>query len=148
MYNYDIGGQEVKLDVNEGIADIPQNKTMLIEQLTDEAPATPRIVPDLKTINDVFAFYRPSKEVSFETEDGSDKPEVLKFSGLADFGKQGIIKQSTLLNELSQQCDDVQKYMRQLKSNKILKTVLENKDAKAAYMACLQGLISELEQPE
>lgn len=146
MYNYDIGGQERKSEVSEGIADIPQNRTLLIEKLTDEAPLTPQIIPDLKNINDVFGFFKPAKEVEFETEGGSSQTEQLHFESLADFGKQGIVRQSAYLNELSHQCDDLQKFVRQLKSNKILKTLLENKEAKSAYMSCVQALINELEQ--
>ncbi len=146
MYNYDIGGQERKTEISEGIADIPQNRTLLIESLTEEAPLSPQIVPDLRTINDVFAFFKPAKEVQFETESGAPLMEELHFETLSDFGKQGIIKQSTYLNELSHQCDDLQKFIKQLKTNKILKTLLENKEAKAAYISCVQALISELEQ--
>ncbi|HVM86771.1 MAG TPA: hypothetical protein VMT76_01195 [Puia sp.] len=147
MFNYDIGGQERKNEVSEGIADIPQNRTLLIEKLTDDPPLSPQIIPDLKNVSDVFAFFKPAKEVEFETEDGSSKSEELHFESLADFGKQGITKQSAYLNELNQQCDDLQKFVKQLKSNKILKTLLENKDAKAAYMSCIKALINEMEQP-
>ena len=34
--NYGIGGNEVKIDASEGIAEIPQNRTLLVEQLTKE----------------------------------------------------------------------------------------------------------------
>jgi predicted component of type VI protein secretion system len=146
MYNYDIGGQERKSEVTEGIADIPQNRTLVIEKLTDDPPLSPQIIPDLKNINDVFSFFKPAKEVEFETMEGSSKTEQLHFESLGDFGKQGVIKQSTYMNELSHQCDDLQKFARQLKSNKILKTLLENKEAKASYMACVQALLDELDQ--
>lgn len=145
MYDYSIGGQERKSAVSEGISDIPQNKTLLIEKLTDDTPLTPQIIPDLKNTGEVFAFFKPAKEVEFETADGSSKTEQLRFTGLADFGKQGISKQSAYLNELTHQCDDLQKFVRQLKTNKILKTLLDNKEAKAAYMSCVQALIKELD---
>ena len=146
MYNYDIGGQEVNQDASEGIADIPQNKTLLIERLTTDPPLAPQIVPGLKTVGEVFDHFHPEKEVTFETADGASQQETLHFSSLADFGKQGIIKQSAFLNELNHQCDDLQKFMRQLKSNKILQKVLENKEAKEAYLQVLQGMIKEIEQ--
>jgi len=146
MYNYDIGGQERKIEVNEGISDIPQNRTLLIEKLTDEAPLSPQIIPDLKSTNDVFAFYKPAKEVEFETADGAGRTEQLHFESLASFGKQGITRQSAYLNELSHQCDDLQKFVKQLKTNKILRTLLDNKEAKAAYLSCISTLITELEQ--
>ena len=146
MFNYDIGGQERKIEVNEGISDIPQNRTLLIEKLTDESPLSPQIIPDLKSINDVFNFFKPTKEVEFETADGAGRTEQLHFSTLGNFGKQGITRQSTYLNELSHQCEDLQKFVKQLKTNKILRTLLENKEAKSAYLSCIQSLINELEQ--
>jgi predicted component of type VI protein secretion system len=148
MYNYDIGGQERKGEVNEGIADIPQNKTLFVEKLTDDAPLSPEIVSDLKNIQEVFDNYKPSKEIEFETAEGSTANEMLSFRSLADFGKPGIVRQSAYLNELNAQCEDLQKFVRQLKSNKILKSMLENKDAKASYVATIQALINELEQAD
>jgi predicted component of type VI protein secretion system len=148
MYDYNIGGQERKNEVNEGIADIPQNKTLLIERLTDEPPLSPQVIPDLKNLGEVFNFFQPGKEVEFDTEDGSSRTEKLEFRSLADFGKQGITRQSAFLNELNHQCDDLQKFIRQLKSNKILKSMLENKEAKNAYVSALQGMIGELEQAD
>ena len=146
MYNYDIGGQERKGEVNEGIAEIPQNKTLFIEKLTDDPPLSPDIVSDLKNINEVFEHYKPQKEVEFDTPDGASVTETLSFRSLADFGKQGIVNQSAYLNELNAQCEDLQKFVRQLKSNKILKSMLENKEAKASYLATIQALSAVLGQ--
>jgi hypothetical protein len=145
MFNYEIGGQERKIETNEGISDIPQNRTLLIEKLTDESPLSPQIIPDLKSIQDVFAFFKPAKEVEFETADGAGRKEKLQFESLGDFGKQGITRQSTYLNELSHQCEDLQKFVKQLRTNKILRTLLENKEAKSAYLSCIQSLINEME---
>lgn len=41
IYNYGIGGNEVKVDANESIAEIPSNRTLIVQKLTDEAPAAP-----------------------------------------------------------------------------------------------------------
>jgi len=147
MYNYDgIGGQESKLQVSEGIANIPQNRTLLIEKLTDDAPLAPQIVPDLRNMDAVFAHFKPTKQVVFETESGAPQSEELHFQSLADFGKQGLSKQSAYLNELTHQCEDLQQFIKQLRSNKILKTLLENKEGKEAYLSSVRALLNELEQ--
>jgi hypothetical protein len=148
MFDYGIGGQERKLDVNEGITDIPQNRTLLVEKLTDEPPLQPEIVYDLKNITDVFTHYQPEKEVEFTDEQGSSFNETLRFRTIADFGKQGLLSQSEFLQNLNLQFEDFQKYVKQLKSNKILKTLLENPEAKAAYLAAIQQAIKELEDGE
>ena len=44
LYNYGIGGNEVEVDANESIADIPSNRTLMVQKLTDEAPVTPETV--------------------------------------------------------------------------------------------------------
>ena len=41
IYNYGIGGNEVKVNANESIAEIPSNRTLIVQKLTDEAPAAP-----------------------------------------------------------------------------------------------------------
>ena len=96
--------------------------------------------------NWIFYNFEFSKEVEFETADGAGRTEQLHFSTLGNFGKQGITRQSTYLNELSHQCEDLQKFVKQLKTNKILRTLLENKEAKTAYLSCIRSLINEMEQ--
>ena len=45
--NYGIGGNEVKIDASEGIAEIPQNRTLLVEQLTKDEPVAPEVITGL-----------------------------------------------------------------------------------------------------
>ena len=57
IYDYGIGGNEVNVDANESIADIPSNRTLLVQKLTDEAPASPEAVYGLQTVEDVFEHF-------------------------------------------------------------------------------------------
>ena len=145
MFDYGIGGQERKLDVSESIVDIPQNKTLLIEKLTSDPALRPEIVEGLKTVGEVFEHFQPQQEVEFQTPEGSSTNETLHFSSLSDFSRKGIIAQSDYLQELNMTTEDFQRYIKQLKSNKILKTVLENPEAKAAYVSAIEAMIQELE---
>ncbi|RYE91363.1 MAG: hypothetical protein EOO37_00465 [Cytophagaceae bacterium] len=146
MYSYGIGGQERKLDnASEAISDIPLNRTLLIQKLTTGAPLRPQIVKGLKTPEAVFAHFKPELAVEFEDAQGAIVPESLHFSSLGDFGKNGIINQSSFLQALATETDDLQKLLRQLKSNKILKTALENPETKAAFLAAIQSMIKELD---
>lgn len=146
MFDYGIGGQERKLNVSESIVDIPQNKTLLIEKLTADPPLRPEVVEGLKTVGEVFAHFQPEQEIDFSTEEGSSVSETLRFTSLADFGRKGIIAQSSYLQALNMTFEDFQRFVKQLKSNKILKTMLENPDAKAAYLSAIQAMIQELEE--
>ena len=40
---YGIGGNEVKSDAAEAIQDIPQNRTLFVEKLTQDQPLKPEI---------------------------------------------------------------------------------------------------------
>lgn len=146
MYNYGIGGQERKLDnAQEAITDIPLNRTLLVQKLTSDPPLRAQIVEGLRTPEAVFAHFKPQVEVEFEKENGTVVPETLHFESLGDFGKKGIINQSTFLQDLSTQADDLQKLLRQLKSNKILKSALDTPETKAAFLAAIQSMIAELD---
>ena len=145
LYSYGIGGQERKLDnASEAISDIPLNRTLLVQKLTTATPLRPQIVEGLKTPEAVFAHFKPEVAVDFQDANGAVVPEKLNFASLGDFGKKGIINQSDFLRGLSAETDDLNKLLRQLKSNKILKTALENPETKAAFLSAIQAMMDEL----
>jgi predicted component of type VI protein secretion system len=145
MYDYGIGGQEVPKDASEAIADIPQNRTLMIEKLTADAPVKPEVVEGLKTVEEVFQHFKPQVECEFQNENGSSVKETLSFSNLGDFGTKGITNQSNLLQELQLEKNEYAKLVKQLKSNKLMKSVIENADSKQAFIDALQSLIQEIE---
>ncbi|MFD2561113.1 hypothetical protein [Aquimarina rubra] len=143
---YGLGGTEVKTDASEAILEIGQNKTLLVQKLTHDQPIKPQIVNGLTSIDHVFENYKPEVEVEFEDADGVESKETLKFNHLGDFGKKGIINQSKFLNDLDTEKDQYLKVVKQLKSNKILKTALADPDAKQALIRSIQSLLAELQQ--
>ncbi|AUC76964.1 MULTISPECIES: hypothetical protein [unclassified Olleya] len=143
---YGIGGNEVKSDAAEAIQDIPQNRTLFVEKLTQDQPIKPEVVKGLKTVDDVFEHYKPNVDVEFEDSDGVNKKENLKFSNLGDYGAIGITKQSKFLKDLSTEKDQYVKIAKQLKTNKILKTALENPEAKQALLESIRALLTEIEE--
>jgi predicted component of type VI protein secretion system len=146
MFSYGIGGQERKLDnASEAISEIPINRTLLVQKLTTNAPVKPVVVTGLKTPEAVFAHFKPEVAIDFENAEGATVPEKLHFSSLGDFGKKGIINQSQFLQGLSSETEDLQKLLRQLKSNKILKSALENPETKAAFLAAILAMADELQ---
>lgn len=143
---YGIGGTEVRQDTNEAIHEIPQNKTLIIQKLTDSTPVKPEIISDLKTVEEVFQHFKPKVEVEYENNEGASVNEVINFENLGDFGLKGITKKSKFLQELTAESDQYRKLIKQLKSNKILKTALADPDAKVAFISALKGLIHELNE--
>jgi predicted component of type VI protein secretion system len=148
MLEYGIGGTEVKGDASEAFAEIPQNRTLLCEKLTDEPPVKPQIVGDLQTIDDVFEHFKPKVNVEFEDNEGAQKQETLSFKGLSDFGIKGITAQSNFLNNLDIEKEQYQKIIKQLKSNRLLRKTLENQASKADLLHVIYALIKELEETQ
>ena len=145
MQEYGIGGTEVKGDASEAFAEIPQNRTLFIEKLTNEAPVKPQITQGLKTVDEVFEHFSPQLGIDFEDSEGAGVQETLMFSNLADFGVKGITAQSEFLKDLTIQKEQYYKIIKQLKSNKLLKKALENAETKAALLKAIYPLIKELE---
>jgi hypothetical protein len=146
MQTYGIGGQEVKGDASEAILEIPQNRTLLVQKLTNDAPVKPQVVEGLKNVDEVFAHYKPKVEVEFEDNSGASFQEELHFGGLLDFGVKGITAQSAFLQNLNLEKEQFQKIIKQLKSNKLLRKSLENPETRQSVLNSLYAMIKELEE--
>ena len=133
------------VEVGEAILEFPQNRTLMVEQLTHEEPAKPEIVKGLKTVEDVFEHYKPKVDVEFQDIEGVPKKETLNFTNLGDFGVKGITAQSSFLQSLQVQQEEYQKIIKQLKSNKQLRTVIEDMETKQALINAIHALLKELE---
>lgn len=146
MFNYEIGGNERKIDTSEAFVDISPNKTLFVQQLTDQEPVKPEIVEDLKTVEDVFKHFKPKVDVSFDKKDGSAVNETLHFNSLGDFTVKSITQQSNQLRDLNVESEMYLNIIRQLKTNKTLKATLENPETRQAFAAALENLAKELQQ--
>ena len=144
MYNYGIGGNEVKVDASEAISDIANNKTLLVQKLTVKDTIKPEAVYDLKTVEDVFGHFQPKQSVDFSMKDGSVKSEEFHFSNLGDFGVKRIIEQSPFLTDLNSDVELYTKIAKQFKSNKVLQSVVADPESNKALIAALSALLIEL----
>ena len=142
------GAWLVEQEIVESVPEIPYNRTMFVQQLTDEAPDEPEFVKDCQNMKDVFQKFKPGKEVEFEDEDGVPFTEELKFNTLLDFGKEGIIKQSEALQEIQLKQETYNDFIKRLRSITILQKLLGDADAKTAYLGALEQAIAELEEIE
>lgn len=145
MYNYDVGGNAVEQTASEAIADIAQNRTMFVQKLTADDPIRPEAVYNLTNVDQVFEHYKPQVAVEFENSEGAAVNEDMKFNNVGDFGVNNMTKQSKFLSDLNVEQDQYQKIMKQLKTNKLMKNVLDNPETKAAFVDALNALIQELD---
>lgn len=141
-----IGGTEVKLDAFEAFQDIPSNRVLMAQKLTANAPVKPEVVEGLTNVEQVFGHYKPKVEMTFESEEGTMVNEELHFKDLGDFGMKGITAQSGFLGDLNTKQEQYQKIMKQLKSNKMLKAALNNKDGKENLVSALKALLAEMQE--
>lgn len=146
--SYGIGGNEVRVEGQEGILEIPQNRTLIAQKLTPNTPVKPEVVTGLKNMDEVFEHYDPKVNVAFEDENGQVKREELKFKNVGDFSINGIVSQSPFLDDVRTKQEQYQKIIKQLKTNKVLKLALQDPEAKKSLLESLEALISEIEQSE
>jgi len=144
ILEYEIGGNEVKIDASEGIAVLPDNRSLVVEQLTADEPVMPEAVYKLTTIEDVFRHFQPNVDVDFEDEDGQTVHENLRFENVGDFSVKNMTAQSRFLNDLNQRKEFYEGMIKQLRSNKVLQRALENPETKAAVIEALIALKQEL----
>ncbi len=146
MDTYNIGGSEVKGDASEAISEIQQNRSLLIEKLTADPPVKPEIVSGLTNIDEVFDHYKPHIDIDFQDSEGVTRQENLSFGNLADFGVKGITAQSEFLQNLTMQKEQLQKIIKQLKSNKMMRKALENPETKQSLLNSIYAMIREIEK--
>lgn len=144
MFEFEIGGNEIKPEASEGINAIAFNRSLLALQLTDKEPISPEFVYKLKTVEEVFDQFKPSVEVEFENEEGVPVKETLQFSSVADFKPKSISTQSAYLRSLDGQYNEYTQISRRLKGHRVLQTVLQNPETKAAMVEMLKALAQEL----
>jgi len=131
--------------VGEGFVEISPNKTLFIQKLTNEAPIKPEVVENLQTVEEVFDHFKPNCDVELDREDGSTMKENFAFGGVGDFDIKNLTNKSDYLKNLSLENDAYLKIIKQLKSNKSLKNVIDNPETKNAFVNSLKALVSELE---
>jgi len=148
MFDFEIGGNEIKPESAEGIISIPFNRTLLAQKLTQQAPINPETVYGLKTVGAVFEHFKPEVEVEMESVEGMPVKETMRFLSVADFRVKEMVAQSPFLRSLDAQYQEYTQISRRLQGHRILQTALSNPDTKAALIETLQALIAELDQNE
>ena len=145
MFNYDLGGNSVNPEVSEAMAEIAPNKTLFIQKLTADEPIKPQVV-NIQTVEEAFEYFKPNVDVEFAKQDGTNSKENLQFANLGSFSLKNIVNESKYLKNVNLEHEAYIKIMKQLKSNKALKTVVENPETKEAFVNVLRALALELEE--
>ncbi|NDV78489.1 hypothetical protein [Dysgonomonas sp. 511] len=145
IMEYGIGGNEVKIDASEAIAAIPENRTLIVEKLTSDEPINPEVVTGLTSIEQVFEHYKPQIDVEFENAEGQPVNETFHFRNTGEFDVKNMTKQSSFLSDVNTKKNFFENQTKQLRSNKVLQRVLENPEAKQAFMTLLESIKAEIQ---
>jgi hypothetical protein len=135
----------LEVETSDAIVEFPQNRTLLVEQLTEEPPAKAEIVKGLRTMEDVFKHYKPSVKLEFEDASGQSKKETVHFNEVRDFEKDGLMKNSEFLKGLGAEKENYLKIEKQLRANKVLREAISDSESKASLINSLQALLKELQ---
>ncbi len=138
-------------DAQDGIIEFPQNRTLYVDQFTDEAPTTDeeREGFKAKSMKEVFEHFQPKKEgVAMESEDGGTVYEDFEFRSVKDFDDEALIAQSGLLSSEQGKIDALNAVIRQLEKNKALRNTLKDAAARGNLANALKALLAELEDAE
>lgn len=146
--NYGIGGNEKKNDVSEGIADIPQNRTILAAQLTKDESVSPEIIEGLTKIEDVFEHFKPEIDIEFSDAEGCPVEENFQFHNVGDFSVNKITEQSKFLSGLNTEKEFSDRQEKALRNNKVLQRILDNPETRKAYINLLDMTLQELKNNE
>jgi len=143
LYGYRIGANVQEPDAPEGVKLVPDNKTLMALPLNDEHDEEVNPVR-LKSMKEIFAHYKPSREVVLKTADDESDELMLQFNSLKDFTKDGIVAQSQILQDLQEQETIYSRMVDVLKNNEKLRLVLANEENKGEFLELLNTLIEEL----
>lgn len=135
------------LEAVDGVIEFPQDKTLYVDQFTDNPPIKPGEVFKPQTLSDAFDHYQPEKKgVRLTNMEGQIVKENFKFHGLNDFDDKNLIEQSSYLHGLQEAVDAYKNIEQQLMKNKVLKRALNDDDSRRNLVDALKALLAELQQ--
>ncbi|WP_159020869.1 hypothetical protein [Algibacter sp. L3A6] len=129
---------------NDGVQEIPSNKSLLIQKLTDLPPLLPEVVKGLQNTEAVFKHFKPSVNVVFDNLDKGMVKETIRFTDMLDFEVEKIVSRSDFLTELELKKRIYFDIVNKLQNNSELKELLKNKDSKTALLKKIQDLKKEI----
>jgi predicted component of type VI protein secretion system len=127
------------------VADIPNNRTMFVANLSGKPASRPELAYDLETMDDVFAHYKPEVKVEYQDELGRSIRENLTFRSLGDFTKKAYVERCNFLRLLDRKQKDHLVMAKRLQNNRMLHKVLNDPEKKKAYLDILKKMLDDLE---
>ena len=147
LYGHRIGANVHEPEAPTGVKLVPDNKTLIAMAFNDEHDEEVDPVR-IKNMKELFAHYKPNREVVLKTETDESEEKVFKFNNLKDFTKDGIVEQSQVLQDLQEKEAIYSRFHDVLQNNESLRNVLSNDETKKEFAELLETLIEELKESE
>ncbi|MDX9857483.1 MAG: type VI secretion system contractile sheath small subunit [candidate division Zixibacteria bacterium] len=146
MAKFMLGAVErVKKDDSIPVELLPSNKILYAARLNsdEDADVTPTKCTNLK---EVFEKFQPSFNVDLETEQGEPINADFQIRAMKDFSSKELIEQNDYLQETYYAKEMMNDLEKQLKKNKALQKILEDKEKKAALLKVAQYYVDLLSE--
>ncbi|MCB2229523.1 type VI secretion system contractile sheath small subunit [bacterium] len=146
MAKFMLGAVErVKKDDSIPVELLPSNKILYAARLNsdEEADVTPVKCTNLK---EVFEKFQPSFNVDMESEQGEPINADFEIRAMKDFSSKELIEQNDYLQETYYAKEMMNDLEKQLKKNKALQKILEDKEKKAALLKVAQYYVDLLSE--
>ena len=109
----------------------------------------PNIVEDIQNIEDAFAHFKPTVNVTFTDAEGGAVEETLKFGELRDFeaggGKGKLVQNSAFLSGVKEEIDTNAKIRKSIEQNRKLREIFKDAGSREELKEMLQAMLAELE---
>ena len=131
---------------NAKVTPLDNNKTIIIDQYTSDVEVgNSELFEAPKTMQDVFAHFKPTVDVEFEDEMGGIVSEKLHFNEMRDF-EGNLVANSPFLSGAKSKVDVAAKIRKQIEQNRRLRDILKDEEGKAELKELLEALLQEIKE--
>lgn len=146
MAKFILGATEkIKRDDSIPVELLPSNKTLYAAKLNndEDADVTPKRCNNLK---EVFEKFQPSFSVEMETVDGEPVNGEFEIKSMKDFTPKELIEKNEHLQKTYYNKEMMADLDKQLKKNKALQKILQDKEKKDALMKVMAYYVDLLSE--
>ncbi|QQY81746.1 type VI secretion system contractile sheath protein TssC [Tamlana sp. s12] len=122
----------------EGVQELPTNRTFLIHRFTEKTPLLPEIIEDLKTLQDVFSHFKPQISVVLEGLSGEQVNETMVFRNISDFDVSRMAFRSPYLRAISHKINSYFDVLKTLQSQETFKAVTYDKGGQEPFFKTVE----------
>jgi len=146
LESYGIDGHDFFESPYEKVVEIPFNRVLFTGKFTDVNPTKPELAQEVRSLSQLFEYYKPIVKVPFRNAAGKTFAESFRFHSIDDFAIRAMEGQSNYISALERKRTQQQKIVRQLRSNTQLQQVLNDPEQREALREKLLSLSKKMKR--